>query len=111
MAWADSANWFEVRTAHNRKPATYRCPLCGNQLPALMDHMLIFPEGDHSRRRHAHSACVIQARNAGRLPTRSEWQKAERAARRSAGNGASAVDPEPGGLFAALKRRLRRGDE
>jgi hypothetical protein len=41
-------------------------------LPALSEHMLLFPEGDHSRRRHAHTACVLQARRQGRLPTRDE---------------------------------------
>jgi hypothetical protein len=34
--------------------------------------MLMFPEGDHERRRHAHTACVMAARRAGRLPTREE---------------------------------------
>jgi hypothetical protein len=36
--------------------------------------MLLVPEGDTSRRRHAHSACVHAAREAGRLPTRDEWR-------------------------------------
>jgi hypothetical protein len=63
-----------VRPAHNLKPATYRCPLCGGHLPALSEHMLIAPEGDTSRRRHAHSACVVAARKAGRLPTKDEWR-------------------------------------
>jgi hypothetical protein len=35
--------------------------------------MLIAPEGDPSRRRHAHTKCVLAARDAGRLPTREEW--------------------------------------
>ena len=48
------ARWYEIRPAANRKPATYRCPLCGGHLPALSEHMLITPEGDSSRRRHAH---------------------------------------------------------
>ena len=38
-------------------------------------YMLLVPEGDSSRRRHAHSACVIAARKAGRLPTRDEWER------------------------------------
>jgi hypothetical protein len=67
------ARWWTLRRAHNRKPATYRCPLCGNYLPALSEHMLIVPEGDASRRRHAHFDCVAAARRAGRLPTRDEW--------------------------------------
>ena len=35
--------------------------------------MLVIPEGDSSRRRHAHTACVMAARKAGRMPTREEW--------------------------------------
>jgi hypothetical protein len=62
-----------VRPAHNRKPATYRCPFCGRHLPALSEHMLIAPEGDTRRRRHAHSACVMRARRRGELPLREEW--------------------------------------
>jgi len=71
------AAWWEVRPAANRKPATYRCPICGRHLPALSEHMLMFPEGDHSRRRHAHTACVMAARAAGRLPLREDWRAAQ----------------------------------
>jgi len=78
MAGAKSPRWWEVRRAQNLKPATYRCPLCGKHLPALSEHMLMFPEGDHSRRRHAHTDCVLAARKAGRLPTRDEWQRTQR---------------------------------
>ncbi len=67
------ARWWAIRRAQNRKPATYRCPLCGGFLPALSEHMLMAPEGDSSRRRHAHSDCVMRARQAGRLPSREEW--------------------------------------
>jgi hypothetical protein len=67
-----NARWYAVRPAANRKPATYRCPLCRGHLPALSAHMLVVPEGDPSRRRHAHSACVMKARSAGRLPLREE---------------------------------------
>lgn len=74
-----SARWWTLRRAQNRKPATYTCPLCGRYLPALSDHVLIAPEGDSSRRRHAHSECVLAARRAGRLPTREEWLAAQRA--------------------------------
>jgi hypothetical protein len=81
MAKPPPTRWWEIRPAHNRKPVTYRCPLCGGRLPALMDHALITPEGDARRRRHA-----------GRLPTRDEY---ERTRRRAAG------DPEP-----SLWRRL-----
>ncbi|HEY1521769.1 MAG TPA: hypothetical protein VGF70_02055 [Solirubrobacteraceae bacterium] len=71
------ARWWSVRRAQNRKPATYTCPLCGRYLPALSEHMLIAPEGDSSRRRHAHSACVLRARRQGRLVTREEWLKTQ----------------------------------
>ena len=66
------ARWYELRPAANRKPATYRCPFCGELLPALQPHMLVWPEGDRSLRRHAHSDCVTAARRAGRLPLREE---------------------------------------
>jgi hypothetical protein len=62
-------------------------------LPALSEHMLLFPEGDHSRRRHAHTACVLAARKRGRLLTRSEWERSQ--------------PRQPAGL-ARLLRRLRR---
>jgi hypothetical protein len=68
------ARWYSIRPAANRKPATYRCPLCGGLLPALSDHMLVLPEDDPFRRRHAHAECVIAARRAGRLPLREEVQ-------------------------------------
>jgi hypothetical protein len=85
------ARWYAVRPAANRKPSTYRCPLCGRQLAALSPHMLVLPEGDPSRRRHAHTECVMQARKAGRLPLREE------------------VEPPAPGPLARLLRRLRPG--
>lgn len=66
------ARWYAVRRAGSHKPATYRCPLCGGLLPALSDHLLVLPDGDPSRRRHAHAACVTRARQAGRLPLRED---------------------------------------
>jgi hypothetical protein len=81
------ARWYELRPAANRKPATYRCPLCGELLPALGEHVLLFPEGDHGARRHAHRGCVLEARRAGRLPLREE------------------VEPARPGLLARLLRR------
>jgi hypothetical protein len=78
------ARWYAIRPAANRKPATYRCPLCGGMLPALSEHMLVTPDGDSSRRRHAHSACVMAARKQGRLPLREE------------------AEPSPPGLLARL---------
>jgi hypothetical protein len=75
MAQIEPARWWYMKRAQNRKPATYRCPLCGGYLPALSEHMLLAPEGHLDRRRHAHTACVIAARKAGRLPTKDEWQR------------------------------------
>jgi hypothetical protein len=69
--------WWEIRRAQNLKPATYRCPLCGRHLPALSEHVLLVPEGDSRRRRHAHTACAVRARRAGRLPTREEWGRTQ----------------------------------
>ena len=50
--------------------------------------MLVLPEGDPSRRRHAHARCVMNARRDGDLPLREE------------------VEPRRPGL---LTRLLRRG--
>jgi hypothetical protein len=71
---AAQARWWDFRRAQNLSAAVYRCPLCDHSLPALAEHMLITPEGDGSRRRHAHVECVAAARRAGRLPTRDEWR-------------------------------------
>jgi hypothetical protein len=68
------ARWWEVRRAQNLSASIYTCPLCGERLPALSEHLLITPEGDSSRRRHAHTECVTEARRLGQLPTRDEWQ-------------------------------------
>lgn len=68
-----AARWWSVRSAQNRKPSTYRCPICGRHLAALSEHMLIAPEGDTRRRRHAHTACVLAARRRGELLMRDEW--------------------------------------
>jgi hypothetical protein len=81
------ARWYVVRRAGSTKPATYRCPLCGRHLPALSEHLLVLPDGDPSRRRHAHTSCVMKARAAGRLPLREE------------------VEPRPPGLLSRLLRR------
>jgi hypothetical protein len=86
------AAWWTLRRAQNRKPATYRCPLCGRYLPALSEHMLISPEGDVRRRRHAHTKCVLAARKAGRLATREEWL---------------ATQPKQPGLVRRMIERLR----
>jgi hypothetical protein len=39
--------------------------------------MLIAPEGDVSRRRHAHTTCVLAARKRGELPMREDWRKTQ----------------------------------
>ncbi|MHB1537433.1 MAG: hypothetical protein ACYCUM_06610 [Solirubrobacteraceae bacterium] len=73
-----AARWWSVRAASNRKPSTYRCPICGHLLPALGEHVLIAPEGDKSRRRHAHMSCVLAARKAGDLLLEEDWRRAQR---------------------------------
>jgi hypothetical protein len=73
VARLDDARWWALRRAQNSKAATYRCPLCGHHLHATSEHMLIAPEGDAGRRRHAHTECVLAARKQGRLPLREEW--------------------------------------
>jgi hypothetical protein len=88
-----------MRRAQNMKPATYRCPFCDQYLPALSEHVLLMPEGDPSRRRHAHTDCVLAERKAGRLPTQDEWRRAQPAS----------VSDEPGrrsGMATWLWRRI-----
>ena len=75
MTNEETFHWWEVRHAQNLKPTTYICPLCDQQLHATSEHMLLLPEGDPSRRRHAHTECVANARRARKLPTREEWRK------------------------------------
>lgn len=96
MAKLEPALWWNVRRAQNLKPATYRCPLCGGHLPALSEHVLLVPEGRSERRRHAHTECVLKARKAGRLPTRSEWQRTQ--------------PRQPSALRRALARLAGRGE-
>ncbi len=43
----------------------------------MREHMLMFPEGDHRARRHAHTDCVLRARARGELPTLAEWERAQ----------------------------------
>jgi formylglycine-generating enzyme required for sulfatase activity len=107
MAKQPKPRWWTIRPAQNRKPSTYRCPLCGNQLPSLQAHMLITPEGDPSRRRHAHSACVMAARKQGRLPTQAEWRKAHRAAERASQQDNAPNDGD-GSIWARLRALGRR---
>jgi hypothetical protein len=55
--------------------------------------MLIKPEGDDRRRRHAHTECVMAERAAGRLPFRDE------------------IEPRrPGPIRRALDRWKARGE-
>ncbi|HEY2219351.1 MAG TPA: hypothetical protein VGH35_08420 [Gaiellaceae bacterium] len=68
------ARWWTIRRAQSLKPSTYTCPLCGRPLHAMSEHVLVSPEGDAGRRRHAHTACAISARRAGDLPTKDEWK-------------------------------------
>jgi hypothetical protein len=80
-----------MRRAHSNKPATYTCPICGRYLTAMSEHVLIAPEGDMDRRRHAHLECVARAQ----LPTRDDWLKTQ---------------PRQRGLFSRLFRRSRRSN-
>jgi hypothetical protein len=90
MAKLEKADWWTIRRAQNRKPATYTCPFCHGFLASMSEHVLIAPEGDSSRRRHAHTACAAAARKAGRLPSRDEWLKTQ---------------PRPPGLLSRLLGR------
>jgi hypothetical protein len=62
----EPAEWYSIRPARSLRPATYTCPLCGYRLHAMSNHVLIAPEGDMDRRRHAHVECVRAARLPGR---------------------------------------------
>jgi hypothetical protein len=77
MAKLEPAAWWTIRRAHNLKPATYRCPLCGYRLHAMSEHVLIAPEGDTARRRHAHAECVAAALEQGRLTSYDAWRKTQ----------------------------------
>jgi hypothetical protein len=91
MAKLEPADWWAIRRASSSKPSTYRCPLCGHQLHAMTEHQLIAPEGDASRRRHAHTECVLAARKNGTFKTYDDWR---------------ATQPRRRSL---LRRYLRRG--
>jgi hypothetical protein len=66
--------WWTMRRAQSRRPATYTCPFCGELLHAMSEHVVLAPEGNVDRRRHAHTECVLRERRAGRLPTEDEWR-------------------------------------
>lgn len=84
------ARWWTARRAQSSKAATYRCPFCGEQLHALSEHVVIAPEGDVERRRHAHTECVAAAHRAGGFVTYDDW---------------AAEQPRRPGLVARLLRR------
>lgn len=89
------AEWYSVRRAVNSKPSTYTCPFCRGRLLALTEHVLVAPEGDTTRRRHAHTQCTLKARAAGTLPSREEWH---------------ATQPKAPGIVARLKARYHQRD-
>jgi hypothetical protein len=66
-----------MRRAQSLKAASYRCPLCAEGLHAMSEHVLLAPEGDMDRRRHAHTDCVTAARRVGLLPDHDEWRALE----------------------------------
>jgi hypothetical protein len=49
----------------------------------MSEHVLIAPEGDAVRRRHAHTECVLARRKAGHMPTRDEFRAATEGPQRS----------------------------
>jgi hypothetical protein len=61
----EEASWWAVRRAQSQRPATYQCPFCEELLHAMSEHLVIAPEGNADRRRHAHTECVLAARKAG----------------------------------------------
>ena len=72
------ARWWTMRPAQSLKAASYVCPFCDGMLHATSEHALIAPEGDVSKRRHAHMECVVQARRRGELTTEDEWRARRR---------------------------------
>jgi hypothetical protein len=86
--------WWAIRRAQNLKPVTYVCPFCEERLPSMIEHMLLLPEGDTRRRRHAHTECVMAEKRAGRLPSRDQWL---------------ATQPRGAGRLSRLLRRMRTG--
>jgi hypothetical protein len=83
--------WWTARRAQSLKPATYTCPFCDGQLHASSEHVVIAPEGNVDRRRHAHLECVAAAHAAGELPTYDDWRAAQ---------------PRRPGLLARLRRQV-----
>ncbi len=67
-----------MRPAQSLKPASYVCPFCDGMLHATSAHTLVAPEGDVSRRRHAHTECVLEQRKHGNLTSEDEWRNRHR---------------------------------
>ena len=74
MAKLEQARWWAIGPVRSRKPATYRCPLCGLRLHAMSDHVLIWRRATATGAATLHRECVLAAREAGRLPLESEWR-------------------------------------
>jgi hypothetical protein len=89
-AAAEPARWWTMRRAQSTRPATYRCPFCDERLHAMSEHVVIAPEGDVDRRRHAHAECAAAAHARGALPTYDDWRSTQ---------------PKRPGLLARLLRR------
>ena len=73
----DEARWWSLRASRSNRPATYTCPFCGRRLHAMSEHLVIAPEGDVDRRRHAHIECVAAARKRGAFRTEDDWRKSQ----------------------------------
>jgi hypothetical protein len=43
----------------------------------MSEHVVIAPEGDVERRRHAHTECVLAARKTGTFKTYDDWREAQ----------------------------------
>ena len=71
-AMSETPRWWAFRRAQSLRPATYTCPFCNELLHAMSEHVVLAPEGDVARRRHAHTECVLEERRAGRLRTEDE---------------------------------------
>ena len=67
--------------AASRPPTAARS--ANGLLHAMSDHVLIAPEGDSNRRRHAHTDCVARARAPARLRTYDDWRRERSRARAS----------------------------
>ena len=72
-----SVRWWDMRPATGGQAKTYTCPICHRLLLAMNPNTLLYPEGDHERRRHAHTACVVTQRKSGKLLTKAEWERSQ----------------------------------